>query len=404
MSQNNIFKKTEQFVKLLFDEKHDKKSVYHNLKHTRDVVLRAQEIAGHYELGEEDMLVLFIACWFHDTGYLSGPAEGHEQRSVQIMTSFARANDISEDEIKAIEGCIMATNPPIEPVSLIQKIICDADTYNLGTKEFKKTNNSVYEERMLSDTPPVSKSEFNILTLEMLNKHTYYTEYCQDLLKRKKEKNIKWLSNKVQSYELQGGPEITEQEGTRKGIQTLLRLTSSNHIRLSEMADSKANILISVNAIIISVILSVLLRKLQTDPYLAIPTAIFLVSAVITIIISILATRPKVTSGTFEDDDVINKKTNLLFFGNFYKVPADRYERAMRTMMKDSDYLYSSIVQDIYQLGIVLGKKYKLIRLAYTIFMIGIIASVLAFGIATYLNSSAPPPDTTIINSSGSPF
>ena len=170
------------------------------------------------------------------------------------------------------------------------------------------------------------------------------------------------------------------------------------------MADSKANILISVNAIIISVILSVLLRKLQTDPYLTIPTAIFLVSAVITIIISILATRPKVTSGTFEDDDVINKKTNLLFFGNFYKVPADKYERAMRTMMKDSDYLYSSIVQDIYQLGIVLGRKYRLIRLAYTIFMIGIIASVLAFGVATYFNSSAPPPETTIINSSGSPF
>lgn len=404
MSQNNIFKKTEQFVKLLFEEKHDRKNVYHNLKHTRDVVLRAQEIAGHYDLGEQDMLVLFIACWFHDTGYFSGPSEGHEHRGVQMMISFARANDITEDQIKDIESCIMATSVPNEPVTLVQKIICDADTYNLGTKEFKKSNSRVYEERMLSDTPPLSKNEFNLSALEMLKDHTFYTEYCQDLLNSNKEKNIKWLNKKVKDYEGKVGPEITEQEGTRKGIQTLLRLTSSNHIQLSEMADSKANILISVNAIIISVILSVLLRKLQTDPYLAIPTAIFLFFAVVTIIISILATRPKVTSGTFEEDDVINKKTNLLFFGNFYKVPADKYERAMRTMMRDSDYLYSSIVQDIYQLGIVLGKKYKLIRLAYTIFMIGIIASVLAFGIATYLNSSAPPPETTIINSSGSPF
>ncbi|MEO5967486.1 MAG: Pycsar system effector family protein [Ferruginibacter sp.] len=404
MSSNNIYKKTEQFVKLLYGEKHNVKNVYHNISHTRDVVARAQEIAGHYELGESDMMVLFIACWFHDTGYLSGPAPGHENRSVEIMSSFAKANDISTDDIKAIEGCILATTPGTDPVTIVEKIICDADTYHLGTKEFKKNNNKVYEELMLSETPPLSKKDFQFSTLEMFNNHNYFTEYCQDLLNKKKQKNFKWLEQKLENYKFHKGPEITEQEGTRKGIQTLLRLTSSNHIQLSDMADSKANILISVNAIIISVILSVLLRKLQTDPYLTIPTAIFLVSAVITIIISILATRPKVTSGTFEDDDVVNKKTNLLFFGNFYKVPADKYERAMRTMMKDSDYLYSSIVQDIYQLGIVLGKKYRLIRLAYTIFMIGIIASVLSFGVATYFNSSAPPPETTIINSSGSPF
>ena len=86
------------------------------------------------------------------------------------------------------------------------------------------------------------------------------------------------------------------------------------------MADAKANILISVNAIIISVILSVLLRKLQTDPYLTIPTLIFLTAAVITIVIAILATRPKLNEGTFMEEDVRNKKTNLLFFGNFHKM------------------------------------------------------------------------------------
>jgi MFS-type transporter involved in bile tolerance (Atg22 family) len=200
------------------------------------------------------------------------------------------------------------------------------------------------------------------------------------------------------------GPEINEKQGTRKGMQTMLRLTSSNHIQLSEMADSKANILISVNAIIISVILSVLLRKLQTDPYLTIPTIIFLLASVCTIIIAILATRPKLSSGTFNEDDVINKKTNLLFFGNFHQVPQEKYEKAMRTMMNDSDYLYSSMVQDIYHLGTVLGKKYRLIRLAYNIFMIGIIMSVLAFAFAAYMNDGPPPAETGVTNSSGSPF
>ena len=82
-----------------------------------------------------------------------------------------------------------------------------------------------------------------------------------------------------------------------KGIQTMLRLTSENHLKLSDMADHKANILISVNSIIISVILSVLFRKLQDEPYLTVPSIIFLVVAVTTIVISILATRPKINSG-----------------------------------------------------------------------------------------------------------
>ena len=145
-----------------------------------------------------------------------------------------------------------------------------------------------------------------------------------------------------------------------------------------------------------------LLRKLHTDPYLTIPTIIFLAFSVVTIIVAILATRPKLNIGTFEDANVVNTKTNLLFFGNFHKISYTQYETAMRTMMKDSDYLYTSIVQDIFHLGKVFGKKYKLIRLACNLFMLGIIASVVAFTIAVIFNSA--PAETVIKNSAGSPF
>ena len=172
-------------------------------------------------------------------------------------------------------------------------------------------------------------------------------------------------------------------------------------MKLSDMADTKANILISVNAIIISVILAVLLRRLQVETYLTIPTVIFLLVAVVTIVISILATRPKLSAGIFSNQDVIDKKTNLLFFGNFHKASFEEYESAMRTMMKDPDYLYGSVVKDIYHLAVVLGRKYKLIRLAYNIFMVGIIVSVIAFGIAAFFFSG----DTAVItNASGTPL
>jgi hypothetical protein len=166
------------------------------------------------------------------------------------------------------------------------------------------------------------------------------------------------------------------------------------------MADGKASILISVNAIIISVILSVLIRRIEVDTHLTIPTFIFLASSLATIIIAIMATRPKVSQGNFSREDILNKSTNLLFFGNFYKTKVNEYQWAMNAMMRDPDYLYSSLIMDIHQLGVILARKYKLIRLAYTVFMIGLFISVLAFMIAIMVHTPQQP----VINSNVSPY
>ena len=411
-----IYKKVEQYVTGLFHEEQNPLIVFHNLEHTEYVVRKASEIAGHYQLSEKDMLVVFIAAWFHDTGYLQAPAHLHEQKSVEMMKHFAQENNLPADIITEVEDCILATARNKEPAGLLQEIICDADTYNFGTKDFKKTNKQVYTE-WKNFNPSLLKQTFDLSAINLLDSHRYYTNYCKEQLQENKIKNMKKLTNKTEvkaekkngdkstkhhTQEEEENKPLSEKAGTTKGMQTMLRLTSSNHIQLSEMADSKANILISVNAIIISVILSVLLRKLQTDPYLTIPTLIFLSASVITIVIAILATRPKLNEGTFSSEDVNNKKTNLLFFGNFHKMQLKEYEDAMRVMMTDADYLYSSMVQDIYHLGTVLGRKYRLIRLAYTIFMIGIVVSVIAFALASILY--VPAPAAAHSNTTGSPF
>jgi len=182
----------------------------------------------------------------------------------------------------------------------------------------------------------------------------------------------------------------------------MLRLGSENHMNLSGMADGKANILISVNSIIISVILSVLINRLDDSPHLLIPTILFLTSSVITVVVAILATRPKLTEGTFTRDDIQRKQTNLLFFGNFYKSNLDEYMWAMDQMMQDKDYLYSTIVKDIYFLGKVLGRKYQLIRIAYNVFMIGLIVAVVSFTLAILLTT--PSAHTTVINATSKPL
>ena len=140
------------------------------------------------------------------------------------------------------------------------------------------------------------------------------------------------------------------------------------------MADNKAHIMITTTSIIISVLLSVLLRKLEDNPQLVIPTMILLTVCVVTMVFSILATRPSLPPGTFTQQDIDSKKVNLLFFGNFYRMSFDEYDVGMKQMMNDRDFLYGTLTRDVYSQGVVLGRKYRLLRKGYNVFMYGIVA------------------------------
>jgi hypothetical protein len=159
----------------------------------------------------------------------------------------------------------------------------------------------------------------------------------------------------------------------------MFRLTSKNHIDLSGMADTKANIMISVNSIILSILIGSLMQKLDNNPQLIIPTYVMLIVNLGSIIFAILSTRPNITSGKFTREDIEKNRTNLLFFGNFHQMQRNDYQWGMNRMMQDGQYLYASLIDDIFFLGVVLGRKYKFLRISYNIFMYGLVSAVIVF-------------------------
>jgi hypothetical protein len=178
-------------------------------------------------------------------------------------------------------------------------------------------------------------------------------------------------------------PEPATPDNTGTIIETLLRVTANNDHRLSDMADNKAQILITVNSIIISAIISLLLRNLKDNPFLVLPSYILLSVSLFTMILAILATRPSIPMGKFTAKDVANKKVNLLFFGNFYKMKLDDYAKGMKSILNDQEYLYNSLIKDVYSQGVILGRKYRLLRAAYNVFMFGLIVAILTYIISS---------------------
>ncbi|MFT3935413.1 MAG: DUF5706 domain-containing protein [Chitinophagaceae bacterium] len=402
MDYGILIQHAAQFIGQYFEKQVRQQLPYHNKAHTENVVAAVAQIANHYQLNEHDFFVVTIAAWFHDMGYYLGEAKGHEEKGAAMAADFLKNTGVDDATIIQVRGCILATQMPQRPNNLLEQIVCDGDLFHLGTDQFPELNKLMRKEAEERKGVEIDKKEWRLGTIGLLQNHRYHTDYCRLLLSAKKDENLEKLLKKQKDAH---GPLPTVLENTNniapataadnkdnakpkkverpvRGIETMFRVASTNHQRLSDMADSKAHIMISVNSIILSVVIGLMARKLETSQNLIVPTLILLGGSVMAVVFSVLATRPKIPSGYFTPEQLSNKSVNLLFFGNFYKMDFNHYYEGMQEVMKDGEFLYASLIRDIHSQGIVLGHKYKLLRISYTVFMFTLILAVLAFGIS----------------------
>jgi len=393
-----IVNKAHQYVQKIFNEHAPPENVYHNLSHTTEVVSAVKEIAVAEGVSDDDLELLIIAAWFHDSGYVK-TCKGHEEVSVGYVKEFLQSINYPEDKIKKIASLITITKVPQSPKNILEEILCDADLSHIGMKGFEEKGDLLRLEYEKRGGKVFADQEWLEISLEFLNQHNFFTSYAKEKFGIQKnihfikiEKQLKKLRKKNKNTQLKEAKlEIDklkvetkkklDKEGGR-GVETMFRNVMRTHVSFSSMADNKANIMISVNTLVLTIIVSILIRKLDTNPHLIIPTALLTLTSLVALIFAILVTRPKVTSGTFTQDDIHNKKANLLFFGNFYNMDLGDFSWGMKEMMNNKEYLYDNMIKDFYFLGQVLGKKYIQLRYCYTFFMYGIIISIIAYAIA----------------------
>jgi hypothetical protein len=161
-----------------------------------------------------------------------------------------------------------------------------------------------------------------------------------------------------------------EKEKTSRGVETMYRTTLANHLRLSELADQKANLMITINTLLISITMTSFLKPVGGMENLFIPEIMLLVVSLVTVVISLFATKPNVSSSA-PRRTVGNRPLDLLFFGDYTQLSAEEYREAVRDLTADEKRLYDSLSSNIYAQGKVLHKKYRLLTIAYTFFMVG---------------------------------
>ena len=410
--------KVEQFVTDFFKEKMPAEYVYHDIHHTYQVVSAAQELAVSYDLSAQELELLNIAAWFHDTGYTEGPKD-HEQRSCQLASEWMTKESFDAESMATVCALIMATKLPQNPRTISEQIIGDADLSHLGKTTYWERCDLVRQEIAYLSGRNMSEKEWTEFEIQFMENHNFHTQAANNLYEKRKQKYVRQLlKQKIRLYPSEDFPvdpeDVFEEQAKKykkptsaiaatilskskptdvpikdvrlgRGVETMYRTTYRTHVNLSSIADNKANIMLSINAIIISIVFANLVPSLQNNPTLLLPTAGLILTCLIAIIFATLSTRPKITEGKFTRKDIEEKKSNLLFFGNFYNMELKDYEWGVEEMIKDEDFLYSSMTRDIYWLGKVLAKKYRYLSICYGVFMYGLIITVVLFLVSYFI-------------------
>ena len=162
-----------------------------------------------------------------------------------------------------------------------------------------------------------------------------------------------------------------------RGIETMFRVTYSNHISLSRLADSKISMLIAANGGIISVVIT-LVAKTATVSWHFAPVLVLLTGCLVSLVFTVMAARPRVHRSHVEIDDIRNNTGNLLFFAQFTSMSLGQFQESVHLLMNEPELLYDHLTRQLYHMGESLNRKYRYLQIAYSAFLSGL-------GLATVL-------------------
>ncbi|MDF3076695.1 MAG: hypothetical protein K0S09_584 [Sphingobacteriaceae bacterium] len=388
-NSNPVVKGASEYVFNLFKEKLPANYVYHNYKHTYETVKACKELAAEYNLTSRDMEILMLAAWFHDTGYVEA-YDGHEEHSVVIMKNYL-SGEYRMEALEEIEALILSTKWGHTPDGTLQEILHDADYINIGKKKFVERAELIRIEWERSLNKVYTNEEWAEEQLNFLLNTSFKTEEALAKYDDQREINIRLQRERIEELkneQLKLDAKLNKKNDPKqkigRGVETLYRSVYSYHINLTSIADNKAHIMININTIIISIVITLFGSGYTfsgNDGFghirFVFPMAVLLLSSLLAVVFAVLSARPSVTSK--HKYELTNKTSSVLFFGNFAQLQLNDFINRIKDLKEDNEELYDSMSIDLYHLGSVLVKKYQLIRWSYNIFMSGLVLCALGF-------------------------
>ncbi|QTN38671.1 hypothetical protein HZ996_05720 [Cryomorphaceae bacterium] len=383
--------------------KHDRELTYHNIAFYNRMITHCEIIGEHFGLTEDEFDDLFVAVWTIAICYNEVISKSLEEefegtigpKRVAVARKELEAINFPEERMETILHFVAFRITA--PKSRIELVYSDANLRDISTGG-RDTLKAFYQELLLRDVKISQKSWYDFLleTMDSYGCRTGYGEqYIMPVIRsmkaeieeerkdlEKQEHLILKKELEISSKELKSLKKNLTKLKTRdaRGVQTLFRNLSKNHYTLTQMVDRKANIMITVNSIILSLVIGGVFGTNIAENGMSVwPVVVLASTSIVSILFAINAIRPNRTQGEFNEEQIRHKQGNPLYFGNFHNMTPRDYEWAMLQILNDADYMYSAMIRDVYFLGQSIHRKHQKIRVSLNVFIIGF---VLAFALA----------------------
>ncbi|MCB0795769.1 MAG: polyphosphate kinase 1 [Flavobacteriales bacterium] len=207
MISGKIEEKALHHVRRYFATHIPAKLKFHDLEHTLDVTRVARQLGHASGLTERELSVLVVSALFHDLGYAHA-YRGHEEESARLAARFLEGEGATGREIHRVRGIIRATRLGVEPRSLLQRIMCDADSSKAGQSDFQEKGQRLRKELDLVLGIRYSDAEWDQENLSYLQGHTFYTKAASHHYGEQKIMNLKAIEEQVRSRDRPGAERL----------------------------------------------------------------------------------------------------------------------------------------------------------------------------------------------------
>ncbi|PHN08032.1 Pycsar system effector family protein [Flavilitoribacter nigricans] len=392
-----LVEQARQYAWEMFEQHRVPRLVFHSFHFTSDLVDTVTLLSEKSAAPEAERELAQVAAWLLPTGYLinyQDPIHASEQQA----RTFLRQQNVEhypEAPLAELIGRVMRKQ---KPQTLAEQLLSDAYQIVTFIDQYESRHGLIRLEQELMLQRRHNRLEWSQLELQELLGVRLYTPYARMHYEGQLAEHILGRKQRIEKLSRRESLELIANEGTAvpfqgleggdtaRAIQTFFRANYRNHINLSAIADNKANIMISVNSILISVLITFLsYRNIgENNPAILLPVVIFIVSGAASLIFAVLSARPKVTTLNHKGQPAQDTQKNIVFFGNFVHLDLDQYESAMDAIFRSDELMYGNLTRDLYYLGKVLDQKYRYLSVSYTIFMIGFVTTVLTFLIVLF--------------------
>ncbi len=381
----------QRFALAWFIRHGDSRLLFHNYQRSAELVTLVERLAVAEQLTDAHQRAVVVAAWLVFTGYAIDYPEGINA-SEQALEALEKEASM---RLPLVHQCLRQQRYPEINAPAAVRVFADAlQALYCANGEFKTRSAWRLAEYELMTNASVPPHVWRQQLWQELMEVRWYTASGHQLFADEVAHRIQVLKSRIarDKYEppvqahadqlFQG----IERNVPNSAVQTYLRSAYRTQINLSAIADNKAHIMISVNAILISIIISVLSYRniTETNPMVLMPAVIFLVTGLVSLTFAILSARPKVTRLAEKSVSPDELKRHLIFFGNFASLEECEFERMMDSVLRHGELLYGNMVRDLYHLGRVLDQKYRYLSISYNVFMVGFILTVLTFLIAFF--------------------